>query len=171
MQKTLELIKRFEGFKERPYFATKQEQDRGLLTIGYGFTYLNGRKVLANDRLTPEQADSILIDEIEEISYRIKIHLPNLTENQNGSLVSLAFNVGVPTLLNSTLVKRIKANDNILIDLNNFTRLKKDIIQYSDRIKIEEFSEFHRWIYQGGKSLFGLLKRREAEYKLFKTKG
>jgi len=44
------------------------------------------------------------------------------------------------------------------------------IIQYSDRIEIKEFSEFHRWIYQGGKSLFGLLKRREAEHQLFKKK-
>lgn len=170
MQKTLELIKEFEGFKSRPYFATDKERDRGLLTIGYGFTYLNGRKVTESDIINKEQADLILIEEIKEISNRIKSHLPNLTENQNGALVSLAFNVGTPTLLSSTLVKRLKANDDILINLKDFTRLKKDIIQYSDRIEIKEFSEFHRWIYQGGKSLFGLLKRREAEHQLFKKK-
>lgn len=170
MQETIDLIKRFEGFRSKSYFATDHERKKNILTIGYGATSINNKKILPNQTITENQAEDLLKLEVTKLSDIIKRELPLLNEYQIGAITSLSYNVGITAVLNSTMVKRLKAKDNIDIDINDFQRLRKDILVFSQRKDYKhtlEYSEFHRWIYQSGKALFGLFVRREAEHQLF----
>ena len=61
------------------------------------------------------------------------------------SLVSLSYNIGISSFMNSTLLKKVNANPNdITIGL-----------------------EFAKWNKGGGKILNGLVKRRAAESELY----
>lgn len=110
-------------------------------TIGYGHT--DG--VSANDVITEEDALFFLRQDVAETERVVSqyVHVP-LTQNQFDALVSFAFNVGVGNFRTSTLLKKINAGDD-----DGATR------------------EFGRWIHAGGKTLPGLVRRREAERVLF----
>lgn len=72
----------------------------------------------------------------------------DLTDNEFGALVSLAFNIGLGNLKSSTLIRKLNAGVS----------------------KIEVSAEFLKWDKAGGKVLRGLTRRRIAEQKLFLTK-
>lgn len=95
----------WEGFSAAPYYATDDERERGILTIGYGFTYPNARRALQLGKpqcpvsLTIEEAELILQNKIENISRQfINDNLYTLLKVQvfkiNG-LVALAYNLGI----------------------------------------------------------------------------
>lgn len=69
----------------------------------------------------------------------------DLTDNEFGALVSLAFNIGLGNLGSSTLIKKLNAG----------------------APRTEVAAEFLKWDKAGGKVLAGLTRRRIAERKLF----
>jgi lysozyme len=68
-----------------------------------------------------------------------------ITQNQFDALVSFAYNLGPSNLKVSTLLKKVNANPN------------------DELIKLE----FMKWVKAGGKTLKGLVRRREAEANLY----
>ena len=142
-QKGLDLVKRFEGFRAKPYLCPA-----GVPTIGYGSTYYeNGVKVKLTDR-------SISEEWAEELLRRNMVHYErgvdamtkdHVNQNQFDALVSFAYNTGLVNYKNSTLLKRINANPN-----------DPDIEK-----------QFMRWVRAGGKVIKGLITRRQAEATLY----
>lgn len=136
----IELCKRFEGFRSKPYLCPA-----GVATIGYGATaYLDGRPVTLSDApVTKEQAEELL-----EASIR-RIYLPGVLRLCPGLIASpgalnatvdFAFNLGVGRLQTSTLRRKLNAQD------------------------WEGAAEqLRKWVRGGGRVLPGLVKRREAE--------
>jgi lysozyme len=144
--KGYELIKRFEGYSDRPYKCPA-----GISTIGYGNTYYpNGNKVKITDKqITREYANEILAHTADEFAEDVlKLVKSKITVNQLNALTSFAYNVGVFNLQKSTLLKLVNINPN---DAN----IAK---------------EFLKWNKANGKVLNGLTNRRIAESALYFTK-
>jgi lysozyme len=144
--KGYDLIKRFEGFSDRPYKCPA-----GISTIGYGNTYYpNGTKVKITDKqITREYANEILAHIADEFAEDVlKLVKSKITVNQLNALTSFAYNVGVANLAKSTLLKLVNINPND----GNIAK------------------EFLKWSKAGGKVLNGLTNRRIAESALYFTK-
>lgn len=141
-QNGIELIKKFEGFRSKPYLCAG-----GVATIGYGSTrYADGSIVALSDEAISEgEAENLLMDTLtpyeRAVSDMVKV---DLNQNQFDALVSFAYNLGVGSLKKSTLLKRINSSS------FNAAAL-----------------EFAQWSKAGGKTLDGLVKRRAAEAELF----
>ena len=112
-----------------------------VLTIGYGHT----KDVTENMRITQETADTYLQNDVKEFDSYVNdcVKVP-LTQNQHDALVSWTFNLGVGNLKSSTMLKVLNEG-------------KYDQVP----------SEMRRWNKAGGKTLEGLIRRREAESLLF----
>lgn len=144
--KGYDLIKRFEGYSDRPYKCPA-----GISTIGYGNTYYpNGTKVKITDKqITKEYANEILAHTADEFAADVlKLVKTNITVNQLNALTSFAYNVGVANLQKSTLLKLVNINPN-------------------DAMIAKEFL---KWNKAAGKELKGLTNRRIAESALYFTK-
>lgn len=134
-----DLIKEFEGCHLEAYLCPSKKP-----TIGYGHT----SGVHLGEKITQAEADKLLQEDLkyyaEGINKYIKV---NLNQNQFDALISFVYNVGLGNFLNSTLLK----------DLN------------SQRFN-DVPAQFKRWIYGNNKKVLpGLVRRREAEAKLFTT--
>lgn len=142
IQKAIDLIKKWEGFRSKAYLDPV-----GIPTIGYGtIQYPNGQKVKMGDVITEASAEHYLKEHIETdvippVDRLIKV---DLNDNQYSAIVSFTYNLGSGNLSSSTLLKK----------LNN-----KDYIGAA--------KEFDRWVYAGGKKLKGLVNRRKEERALF----
>lgn len=142
LEKAVKLIKKFEGFYANTYYDPV-----GILTIGYGtIAYPNGQKVKMGDFVTEAKASEYLQLHIEKdilpaMSELIKV---TLTENQFSALVSFVYNLGSGNLKKSTLLKKLNEED-----------------------YLGAANEFPKWVKAGGKTLQGLVNRREAEKALF----
>jgi lysozyme len=144
--KGYELIKRFEGYSDRPYKCPA-----GISTIGYGNTYYpNGTKVKITDKqITKEYANEILAHTADEFAEDVlKLVKSKINVNQLNALTSFAYNVGVFNLQKSTLLKLVNINPND----GNIAK------------------EFLKWNKANGKVLNGLTNRRIAESALYFTK-
>lgn len=144
--KGYDLIKKFEGYSDRPYKCPS-----GIHTIGYGNTYYpNGVKVKLTDKqITKEYANEILEHIADEFAADVlKLVKSNITVNQLNALTSFAYNVGIFNLQKSTLLKLVNINPND----GNIAK------------------QFLRWNKAGGKELKGLTNRRIAESALYYTK-
>lgn len=136
------LIKEFEGFRAMAYICPA-----GVPTIGYGTTRIQGQPVTIGMKITTEEGDRFLEEDLKffenAINQNVKIEL---TQNQFDALVAFVYNVGVANFKKSTLLKKLNSN------------------------KVMEASEeFSRWNKAGGKVLAGLSRRRAAEKQLFLT--
>lgn len=114
----------------------------GIPTIGYGET----AGVKMGDKITPERALVQLLESTEKHADAIRqcIRVP-LYQNEFDAYISLAYNIGTGAFCKSTLVKKLNARD------------------YAGACE-----EIRRWNKAGGKVLAGLVKRREAEYRMCK---
>lgn len=130
------MIKRFEGFRPTPYFC-----DGGRMTIGYGTTGIEARRV----RITEAEADRMLRADVNDIEGELlKLISAPVTQDQFDALVSLTYNIGIGAIAKSTLLEKLNAG------------------------KYEEAAaEFLRWTLAGGRRLRGLVKRRQEEAALF----
>ena len=138
-QEGLSLIKKFEGCELEAYKCAA-----GVWTIGYGST----KGVKEEDTLTQEEADNLLLHEMQEYEgYINELVKAPLEQNQFDALVSWVFNLGPANLKASTMLKFLNAGDYHLIP-----------------------SQIKRWNKAGGKVLEGLIRRREAEALLFEKK-
>jgi lysozyme len=139
----VELIKTFEGFKSAPYKCPA-----GIPTIGYGATfYPNGKKVTMTDKaLTETESVELLKHMLVSFEKYVDSYCrDDINQNQFDALVSFAYNLGPANLKSSTLLKKVNANPE------------------DETIKLE----FMKWVKAGGKTLKGLVARREAESKLY----
>ena len=137
-----DLIKQFEGCKLKAYKCPA-----GLDTIGYGNTfYPDGAKVQPKDVITQERANELFDLIVEDFAKKVKpLIKQNLTDNNFSALISFAYNVGIGNLKNSTLLKKVNVNP------------------ADPTIK----AEFNKWTRANKVVLSGLVKRREAEAKLY----
>lgn len=127
-----------EGYRDRAYYATADERDRGISTIGFG----NTEGVKPTDTITVEKALVRLLATADKMQQQMRQCLGDQTEMTQpawDALTSLTYNIGVGNFCSSTLVKKAKAG--------------------------QEFcSEILRWNRQSGVILAGLTKRRQEEY-------
>lgn len=115
----------------------------GKWTVGYGHT----KGVTPGMRISIEQAERYLAEELavieDEILTLVKVPL---NENQLAALESFIYNLGIGAFAGSTMLRMINKGD------------------YENAAV-----QFKFWIHAKGKILPGLIKRREAEAKLFLT--
>ena len=134
----IELIKQFEGFRREAYPCPA-----GVWTIGYGHT----QGVKAGDKITEMEAEHYLRYDIGDAEQAVNslINVP-LEQCQFDALVSLVFNIGCGNFYSST-VRRL---------VNEGCRDKNKITH-----------AFCMWKKSNGRVLKGLLRRREAEARLY----
>ena len=115
----------------------------GVWTIGYGHTK-TAKKGMRIDR---REANRLLLEEVARHANGVAALLKtDVNQNQFDALVSFAFNLGVGALSKSTLLRKLNSGDTA-----------------------GAAAEFDRWVYAGGKKLNGLVRRRDAERKLFES--
>ena len=113
----------------------------GVWTIGYGHT----KDVLENDEWSEAHANHMLEVELEEYENYVNTSVTApLSQDQFDALVSWTYNLGGGNLKSSTMLKVLNAGN------------------YDDVP-----AQIKRWNKAGGKVLDGLVRRREAEAKLF----
>ena len=117
----------------------------GVWTIGYGHT----EGVKEGDTCIQEEAEKLLRGDIFKFEEYVEDNVTvELDQSQFDALVAWTFNLGPGNLRESTMLKK----------LNN------------QEYKSVPF-EMRRWNKAGGKTLDGLIRRREAESLLFESKG
>jgi GH24 family phage-related lysozyme (muramidase) len=132
------LVKSFEGFR-----SCKYKDAVGLWTIGYGHLIKSGETF--NHCLSQAQAVALLQKDLHSAESCVSSHVKtSINQHQFDALVSFTFNLGCGALSSSTLLKKVNAR------------------QFSQCC-----AEFRKWVHGGGKVLPGLVRRREAECKLF----
>lgn len=144
--KGIDLIKSFEGFSAKPYLCPAK-----IPTIGYGATfYPDGKKVTMKDApITEAKAVDLLKNMLIKFEQYVDSYcVDTVNQNQFDALVSFCYNLGPSNLKSSTLLKKVNTNPN--------------------DPTIE--AEFMKWTKAGGKTLKGLVRRREAEAKLYFNK-
>lgn len=142
----------WEGFSEKPYYATEDERTRGILTIGIGFTYPDQRRAIQLG--TPEDAcpSSMTQDEayiklyVQLSQLKQRLGLPPSYSDEirmvNDSLLSLAYNMGP----------------------NAFPKLLGLLHEGDNAGALEEF---YNCIYQTRNPLLGLIYRRACDAQIF----
>jgi lysozyme len=142
----IEIIKLMEGFRSAPYKCPA-----GIPTIGYGATfYPGGKKVtMADATITEARGTELLQSMLVSFEQYVDSYCrDDINQNQFDALVSFAYNLGPANLKSSTLLKKVNANPE------------------DESIRLE----FMKWVKAGGKTLKGLVRRREAEANLYFTK-
>jgi lysozyme len=137
------LLKQLEGLRLNAY-----QDGGGKWTIGYGHT---GADVQPGTLWTQEYADEMLDKDLAHFVSGVQALIPsylNLPDTQFSALVIFAYNVGVPALAGSTLLRHIKGG------LYSYTP-----------------ADFMAWdhIHKDGQLVVdpGMQARRAAEVKLF----
>ena len=116
----------------------------GVLTIGYGHT----GGVKETDVITQEEADKLLKGDILKFEEYVEDNvMVELDQSQFDALVAWTFNLGPGNLRESTMLKKLNEADYASVP-----------------------SEMKRWNKAGGKTLDGLIRRRNAEALLFQSK-
>lgn len=134
------LIKEFEGFRAEAYLCPA-----GIWTVGYGTTKINGNKVKSGMKITTDEADMFLEQDLKSFEDSInRLVSVELTQNQFDALVAFVYNVGAGNFETSTLLKKLNAG-----------------------LFEEAAEQFLRWDKAKGKTLAGLTRRRKAEKNLF----
>ena len=116
----------------------------GVWTIGYGHT----TGVKEGDVCTQEEAEKFLRGDIfkfeEYVQDSVKV---DLDQSQFDALVAWTFNLGPGNLRSSTMLKKLNNGEYESVPF-----------------------EMRRWNKAGGKTLDGLIRRRQAESLLFESK-
>lgn len=134
----------YEGYRRHAYLDAA-----GVQTVGYGSTvHADGKTpVKAGDTLSPDRALLTLGAHVTrtEAAMRACIGDVPLAQQEWDAYVSLAYNIGAAAFCHSSVVRALHATP-------------PDYAGACAKIK--------RWVYAGGKKMPGLVKRREAEYRL-----
>jgi len=134
----LSLIKEFEGLRLTSYYCSSEE-----LTVGYGKT---GPEVYEGMTITKSQAETFLLEDVTYFEKAVNDLVDvDLTQNEFDSLVSFSFNCGVSSLKESTLLRRLNANEE-----------KNCVFR----------EELPKWINGNDGPVPGLIRRRAAELEL-----
>jgi len=152
-QEGIKLLHEFENCKLKAYLCPA-----GVWTIGWGNTfYADGSKVKEGDEITQAMADRLfeVILAKFEVSVIRALQRP-LNGNQFSALVSIVYNVGQGSSLKSGIIRLKNGQPSTL--------LKKINANPNDPTIADEFK---KWISKGSAFENGLLRRREAEAKLY----
>lgn len=138
----LDLIKSFEGFSSKQY-----DDGTGVMTIGYGTTSADISPLPTF--LTEVEASTLLAKKLRE-KYEPAVHALHLHLNQNqfDALVSVAYNLGPHIFDESHDIGKA-------LHSHNLTAVPRILLEYDD---------------PGTPEQAGLLRRRQAEAKLFSTR-
>ena len=116
----------------------------GVLTIGYGHT----GGVTETDTITQDDANKLLQEDVAKFEEYVDDNvIVELNQGQFDALVAWTFNLGPGNLRESTMLKKLNEAD--------YTSVP---------------NEMKRWNKAGGKTLDGLVRRRQAESLLFESK-
>lgn len=130
------LVSQYEGYETRVYLDTGN-----VPTVCTGHT---GPDVRPGDTWTDEMCDKARAKDLHDAAVSVaKYAKVPMYEYEFAALVSFVFNVGPTQFKNSTLLRKLNAGD------------------YTGAC-----NELPRWVYDNGKKLRGLVKRRDAERKL-----
>nr|WP_309504268.1 lysozyme [uncultured Roseovarius sp.] len=143
-QRTIDLIKEFEGFRAAAY-----RDAAGVLTIGYGTTARAGVGIdpRPGQIITQAEAEWYLEKAVSKFADAIRPHITaEINENEFGAFVSLAYNIGPGAFKRSSALRHFNAGD-----------------------KAAAAKAMTLWNKAGGKVLAGLVRRRRAEVELFLT--
>lgn len=137
----LELIRRFEGFRDTAYLCPG-----GKWTVGYGHTSDAGQPMVERGTsLSREQAEQVLRTDVERFAAGVRKNIRKpLGDQQFSALVSFAYNVGLSAFRSSSVLKAVNAGA--------FDTVPR-------RLQL--------WVKAQGRVLPGLVKRRAAEAALF----
>lgn len=148
----VEFIKRYEGFRKSVYLDVA-----GLKTVGVGhlltkdelagnYVSIGGKRVFLDRALTDDEVNQLLRQDLQpkEQTVRSAIQV-QLTQSQYDMLVSLCFNIGSGAFAKSTLVRQINSG--------NFEAAP---------------AGFLMWVKAGGRTVKGLVNRRQAEASNFR---
>ena len=108
-EKGQQIIKNFEGLRLNAY-----RDSAGVWTIGYGSTrYHDGKSVKTGDKLASETQASALFSNTlayyeDAVNHLVKVPL---NQHQFDALVSFTYNLGTGALQESTLLRKLNAND------------------------------------------------------------
>lgn len=132
------LIKSFEGLRLEAYKCPAN-----VWTIGYGST---GPHVRPGMVITEDRAEELLLEDLRRFEHGVEVMVANAPTNDNqfSALVSLGFNIGLGALATSTVMKRHKLGN-----------------------KLGAANAILMWKRGGGRILPGLVRRREAERRLY----
>jgi lysozyme len=140
-----DFIKSFEKYKGVGYYATKSEQLEGLVTAGYGST----KRVKIGEKISKEQAEQWFKEDLTVAEKAVdKLVKVDLNNNQRVAIVSLIFNIGEGNFKKSKALKALNKGD-------------------FDMFIEEAFDSKKGFVKSGNRILKGLVKRRQAEKKLF----
>ena len=136
----MELLKRFEGFRNRVYLDVA-----GLPTIGYGHRLLHSDSF--PNGIDEPQAANLLACDVRDAEQAVERMVKvTLTQGQFDALVDFTFNLGARRLASSTLLKSLNAG------------------RYDDAAE-----QLLRWDHAGGQEMAALKSRREAEAALWRS--
>lgn len=144
----INLIKEFEGYHDelpdgRCQAYLDKLADPPVWTIGWGCT----EGVKKGMVWTRKQAEEALMKEIRKHEENVKKHIKvDLNQNEFDALVSFSYNVGLSPKKTPTLINRVNARD--------WDGAAEAFLLYNK---------------SGGKKRAGLVRRREAEKRLFET--
>lgn len=149
------VVTQFEGTKLKPY---RDEFGRRVIGTGHeltedelrsGMLVIAGKTVDWRSGITQAQADQLLAQDLEPLRERVDDLVEvKLTRNQLDALTSFAYNVGVGVLAQSTLLKKLNAG------------------RYD-----EVPGEMMKWAQAGGRTIPGLVARRQVEVDLWNRQG
>ena len=145
MTDDLALIKRWEGFRSKPY-----QDVANVWTIGYGTIKLPNGTPVGPDTLPIDKATATEWLQVDcrwrrsRIRALAKVHL---TSEEAAALLSFVYNLGVGAFAASTLLRKLNRSD------------------YQGAA-----DQFPRWCNAGGMIVRGLELRRAAERALFLTR-
>lgn len=135
----LALTRQFEGIH-----LTAYADQAGIWTIGYGHT---GPGIHAGLAITQEQAETLLAGDVVRAATCVnRLVTAPISQSQFDALVDFAFNLGPARLASSILLRDVNAGD------------------FSSAA-----AQFLLWDHVRGVIIPGLLRRREAEAKLFSS--
>jgi lysozyme len=136
-------IAMYEGYSGRAY-----DDGVGVQTVGFGSTRKeDGTPVKPGDAVTPQRAVVMLARDADRIAREIATCIGDvpLYQHEWDAFVSLSYNIGPSAFCRSTVLRRIKQQP-------------PDYAGACEAIKV--------WTKAGGRDLPGLVKRREAEYRM-----
>jgi lysozyme len=147
-QATIDLVKKWEGFKPEAYLCPAN-----VWTIGYGTTTRAGVGLTVSKgmKITREEAEHYLQKTLNKFAEQIRPHITAaINENEFGAFVSLAYNIGPSAFQRSSALRHFNAGDKKKaagsMRLWNKARVKGEL-----------------------QVLQGLNNRREDEIRLFQT--
>lgn len=142
----VDFIKQFEGFNPNLY-----NDAAGHCTIGYGKLVHSGNCNGSESEefkagISKERGTELLKEEVDQLQSLINGVKVQLNQSQFDALTSFTFNVGRGAFSKSTLLRKLNDGDYAAVP-----------------------GELKKWVKAGGKTLQGLVKRRDAEADLFQN--